>query len=73
MFEPSSIRMNVSAYKKIKLVGTPWKQGLKCAQHVSIQASDILMMKHAAGINNYIYNKYSACMIKNRNIQRMVL
>ena len=57
---------------KIKLAGTPWKQGLKCAQHVSIQASDILMMKHAAGINNYIYNKYSACTIKNRNIQLIV-
>ena len=58
---------------KIKLAGTPWKQGLKCAQHVSIQASDILMMKHAAGINNYIYNKYSACTIKNRNIKVIVL
>ena len=69
MFEPSSIRMNVSAYKKLS-----WSGHLENkAWNVSIQASDILMMKHAAGINNYIYNKYSACIIKNRNIQRMVL
>ena len=68
MFWPLQLERMYLSSIKTKLAETSWKQGLKCAQHVSIQASDILMMKHSAGLHNY--NKYSCWkLIENRNIQ----